>query len=209
MMAEISKIEGEILAENVDFETFLRDYMDQHVELVNGMVIKMSPVTSKHDNITGFLRTLFDLFLERTNMGVVKADPFLARIPGGHPRQPDLMIITTPNLDKIKPTYLDGAPDLIVEVVSPGSIELDRGTKFEEYEKGGVKEYWLLDPVHQENLFYVLDENGVYKSQSLDSEGYYSSTVLSGFRFQPAILLQPTIPRASTAVALVEKMLAK
>ncbi|MDW8321108.1 MAG: Uma2 family endonuclease, partial [Armatimonadota bacterium] len=77
--------------------------------------------------------------------------------------------------------YLDGPADLVVEIVSPDSEERDRATKFAEYERGGVREYWLVDPQKQEAEFYVLGEEGKYALRAKGSSGEFRSVVLEGF----------------------------
>ena len=73
--------------------------------------------------------------------------------------------------------YLDGPADLAIEVVSPGSEAVDRGAKFEEYERGGVREYWLLDPHRREVLFYVRDQSGLFRAGAIKN-GEFQSQVL-------------------------------
>jgi len=87
-------------------------------------------------------------------------------------------------LDLLKETYLEGPADLVVEIASAESRLRDRGTKFAEYEMGGVREYWLLDPERKEADFYRLDERGRYRLMETDSEGIYRSEVLPGFRLK-------------------------
>ena len=74
--------------------------------------------------------------------------PFLVRLPDPlrRGREPDLIFVRKERLPLLKPTYFDGAPDLVVEVASPESLGRDRGEKFVEYERAGVEEYWLIDP---------------------------------------------------------------
>ncbi|MDW8290080.1 MAG: Uma2 family endonuclease, partial [Armatimonadota bacterium] len=76
-----------------------------------------------------------------------------ADLPG---RSPDILFVSQQNLHRLKPTYLDGPADLVVEIISPESEERDRTQKFSEYERGGVREYWLIDPEKRLAEFYVL-----------------------------------------------------
>ncbi len=63
------------------------------------------------------------------------------------PVQPDIFFVRQERAPERRAPFFDGAPDLIVEVISPSSIRLDRVTKFTEYEQTGVHEYWIVDPV--------------------------------------------------------------
>jgi Uma2 family endonuclease len=83
----------------------------------------------------------------------------------------------------------------VVEIVSPESRLRDRGEKFAEYELGGVREYWLLDPVERRADFYVLGEDGRYERRVADPQGIYRSTVLKGFRLKVEWLFQEPLPQ--------------
>ena len=65
-----------------------------------------------------------------------------------------MLFVATERRERIQSAYLDGPADLAVEIVSPESIARDRGDKFAEYEAGGVREYWLMNPARREALFY-------------------------------------------------------
>lgn len=78
-------------------------------------------------------------------------------------------------------TYLDGPADLVVEVVSPESRGRDRGDKFHEYEQGGVREYWLVDPAIKETEFYRRGADGAFYLVSIQEDGIFHSEVLPGF----------------------------
>jgi Uma2 family endonuclease len=93
----------------------------------------------------------------------------------------------------LKKNHLEGPADLVVEIVSPGSGAIDRGDKYYEYEKGGVKEYWLLDPRRQEAEFYQRGRDGVYQLMPID-KGVFRGAVLKGLWLQVAWLWQKPQP---------------
>lgn len=200
-------INEEILAENVDAETFMREYADLHAEWVNGVVIKMSPVSDVHNLLTQFLITFFTLYLAKTKEGVMRHEPFVMKLSETLKREPDLFIVTTANKGKLKPTLLDGAADLVIEVVSPESIDRDRGTKLREYETAGVNEYWVIDPVHKENIFYTLSDEGRFNPRPLDENGFYTSQVLPRLRLPADIFLKRPVPDGEDALNLVMEIL--
>ena len=128
------------------YEAFLEyDFDNPHVEWVDGEVVMMAPVSGEHQDVAGLLYTLFTHFVEEHDVGKVRYDPFQMKtgtdLPG---RAPDVQVILKKNLRRLKTNHLAGPADLVVEVISPGSRGTDRGDKFYEYEKGGVKEYWLI-----------------------------------------------------------------
>ncbi len=90
--------------------------------------------------------------------------------------------------------------DLAVEIVSPSSGKRDRETKFEGYQRIGVPEYWLIDPVRREAAFYRLDgepyqAGGVYRAVAT-AGGQFESAAVEGFRLDPQTLFQDPLPSA-------------
>jgi Uma2 family endonuclease len=80
--------------------------------------------------------------------------------------QPDVLVILNEHLERIQEKLVAGAPDLVVEIISPGSLLNDRVTKKLAYERAGIPEYWLVDPEKKTVEVFVL-ENGAYTSLGL------------------------------------------
>ncbi|MEP7199733.1 MAG: Uma2 family endonuclease [Chloroflexota bacterium] len=157
---------------------------DTHAEWVDGEVIVPMPTKDPHQTMVEFLYYVLRTFVKFFNLGRVRIAPFELKLsPDGNSREPDLMVITNDRLDRLTYDRVNGAPDLIVEIVSKDSVSRDRVTKFDEYEAGGVPEYWIIDnrPERQRAQFYQLDERGQYQPVSLDADGVYHSRVLPGF----------------------------
>ena len=109
-------------------------------------------------------------------------------------REPDLLFVANEHGNRLRPTYVDGPADLVIEIVSPDSEERDRVTKLAEYEGAGVPEYWLVDPVPQEATFYRLGADGRYDAVPINVDGFYHSAALPGFRLWVAWLWQRPLP---------------
>ena len=199
---------GEIIAEDVPYVDFLAEFDGQSVEWIDGTVIAMSPVTSDHNALSVFFITLFETYLSLTGGGYVLHDPMVMRpAPDLPARSPDIQIILPENAHIIQKQEVNGAPDLVIEIVSPSSHRRDRVEKFGEYEKAGIKEYWILDSVRKESLFYQLGADGLYVPVTPDETGYYQSKVLPRFRILVTIFFQIPLPRGKKIVDLVEAML--
>ena len=170
----------------VDYEQFLQ-WLDEDTwaEWVDGEVILMSPVSLEHSNIHAFLLTIMRLYASSKQLGAVHSEPFQmktgADLPG---RSPDILFVSQQHLSRLKSTYLDGPADLVVEIISPDSEERDRVHKFAEYERGGVCEYWLIDPQKRVAEFYVLGKDGKYVLRAQGEAGEYHSAVLQGLRLR-------------------------
>jgi Uma2 family endonuclease len=162
---------------NTEFEGGLAEWVD-------GEVIVHMPPKDQHQNVVEFLDRLLGLFVQLFNLGKVRVAPFSMRIlPGGPAREPDLFFLTAEHLDRLVETELNGPADLAIEIISDESVGRDRGDKFYEYQEGGIREYWIVDPRpgKQRADFYVLDPQGSYQPIPIGADGVYRSTVLPNF----------------------------
>lgn len=177
----------------ISYEEFLRSSEYEWAEWVDGEVIQLSPASRGHQLLVDFLTSLLRIFIETKQSGVVLSAPFQMKTGEGLPgREPDILYVSNESGAKLKETYLDGPADVAVEVISPESLVRDRGAKFSEYEKGGVKEYWLIDPKRRLAEFYRLEE-GVYHQVAID-EGIYRSEVIDGFWLKVDWMWQEPLP---------------
>jgi len=191
----------------IPFQEYLKAYDGVRAEWLMGEVAVYVTNNVQHQEILRFLATLFDLFLEVKSLGRVLLAGVSMYISDEQPaREPDLLIVLNEHLERIQATYLNGPADIAIEIVSPDSTERDRGDKFTEYEKAGVPEYWLLDPLRQEARIYVLGEDRFYHPAPLDAQGRLISTLLPGFALDAAILWQEKLPRGREITTLVEQM---
>src|SRR5215213_9191555 len=180
----------------VSFEEFLAwTDEDTHAEWVDGEIVLMSPVNLQHQDLLSFLNDLVKRHVQAHQLGWVYFAPTLMRLPTRPSgREPDLLFVATEHAERLRETYVDGPADLVVEIVSPDSNARDRGEKLVEYEAAGVPEYWVIDPMREDALFYVFGDNGRYHPVPPDANGWYRSTVLPGFRLQVAWLWQRPLP---------------
>jgi Uma2 family endonuclease len=166
---------------------------DTRAEYIDGEVIVHSPVTNKHSRIATFLTTILQLYIDQHLLGIIWGENFQVRPRAGLRRVPDLVFVSTENQVIITNTEVDGAPDLVVEIVSPDSIERDWRVKYLEYEKAGIKEYWVIDPIYEKMNIYCLNEHGKYEAQKAENK-ILESKVLRGFWIKPEWLWQEPLP---------------
>ncbi len=177
---------------------------DTLAEWVNGEVVMTSPSSKHHQMLADFLGDMIRAYARQRKLGVVLGAPFQGKME--HGREPDLLFLAQAHLGRLKETYVDGPPDLIVEIVSPESMGRDRGDKFYEYARGGVPEYWLIDPQARWAEFYHLKE-GYYRPAFSGDQGVYRSEALPGFWLRVEWLWQEPLPhpwRALGEIAGVE-----
>lgn len=144
----------------------------ERVEIIDGNIINMSPAPSrKHQQILRELSTAFTNFLRDKKCEVFFA-PFDVRLLTENKQDKDIENVVQPDLsivcdqNKLDDKGCNGAPDMIIEVLSPSSVKLDRWTKYQLYEKAGVQEYWLVDPVNEAVEIHRLVE-GCFKFQGV------------------------------------------
>lgn len=174
------------------------------VEWANGEIIKHMPPSGPHQNAVTLLIALLRNYVKRMASGRVIVAPVEARLwPGGPSREPDVLFVRRERLELITDKRLEGAPDLVVEIISPTSVTLDRVDKYLEYERAGVGEYWIIDPRprQQQADFFVRGEEGRFVSAPVDDKGVYHATVLPGFRLWLDWLIRPEETDAERAVA--------
>lgn len=177
--SEATPLNGRVVARDLSFDEFVNapQFQGRHVEWVAGEVIEKMSVSLKHSLLVVFLATLLKLVAEFEG-GRVLADQFLMRLEDQQRgREPDIIYVAPENQSRLLANYLDGPADLAIEVISRGSEAVDRGAKFEEYERGGVREFWLLDPNRQEALFYIRDADGLFRPGIVEN-GEFQSQVL-------------------------------
>ena len=187
----------------VSWEEFLAWAPDDwRVEWVAGEIIEMPP--SKIDDLdtSSFLLAFLLLYIQRHGLGRVfhaGALVKLAQKPSG--REPDLVFVRRENLDRIKPTWVDGPVDLAVEIVSPDSVTRDYRDKLAEYQAAGIPEYWIIDPRRSEARFYQLGDDGTYRLSIIGEDGIYTSRIVEGFRLRVSWLWQRLLPTIDEALA--------
>ncbi len=193
----------------MSYEEYLEFAGDsQIVEWVDGEVISCMPPISKHQELSRFLSSLLDFFVQFFNLGIVLYAPLEVKLwPDGPSREPDILFVAHDNLAKLTAERFEGAPDLIIEIISPGSVSEDRVRKFTQYEQAGVQEYWIIDPrPHQQQVdFYILGLDNLYHSAPIGDDGRYQSTVITNFWLDVDWLWQK--PLTNPQLALAEIMI--
>ncbi|MCP4398466.1 MAG: Uma2 family endonuclease, partial [bacterium] len=144
-----------------------------------------------HQDIVKFLTNVISMFVDFRELGTVIHAPFQMKME--HGREPDMLFLAGNHTDRLKNTYLDGPADLVIEVISPESVGRDRGEKFYEYERGGVPEYWLIDPRTRRAEFYQAD-GGRYRMIQVETDHVYRSRVLPGLWLNVSRLWQTPLP---------------
>ena len=151
------------------YADYLKWKFTERVELIKGKVLKMSPAPSRiHQEISLSLTSILLKSVQNEACKLYVA-PFDVRLINFSKStkdqeistvvQPDLCIIC--DRTKLDDRGCIGAPDLIIEILSPGNSKKEMGLKFNLYQENGVREYWMVDPTEHAVYMYIL-ENGKY-----------------------------------------------
>lgn len=162
----------------------------ERLELIRGKIFKMSPApNTAHQTVAAKLFNDFYTFLKDKTCNSYIA-PYDVRLPVKNRKkdnqiytvvQPDVFIVCDTSI--IDARGCCGAPDLVVEILSPGNSKKEVRLKFELYEEAGVKEYWIINP-HEENLIvFILNHEGKYENAKMYTDGDILTTdILPGYK---------------------------
>ena len=162
---------------------------EARTEWVNGEVEFKVSVSTIHQNVIHFLIELLGLYIRLFGLGRLSGGPAQVRVGENALREPDVFFVSTERLHLLTEKRMESAPDLAIEIVSAGSVLLDRQIKWQEYRDAGVKEYWIIDPRPGKERadFYQL-ENDEYVLAGTEDDERYESKTLKGFWLNPSWL---------------------
>ncbi|MFT6810141.1 MAG: Uma2 family endonuclease [Saprospiraceae bacterium] len=183
-MSEITSLSQLDLQGYYTYQDYLSWKFKERVELIKGTIFKMSPAPNvKHQIISRLLLRQLDHGLIKSSCHLFHA-PFDVRLPVSFTPgkedtvvQPDIVVIC--DVSKLDKQGCNGAPEIVIEILSPGNSHREMKEKFELYEASLVSEYWIVDPEHQDIVVYKLNEQEKY---------YGSKPYVSGEVFQSEIL---------------------
>ncbi|HLW19608.1 MAG TPA: Uma2 family endonuclease [Cyclobacteriaceae bacterium] len=169
------------------YADYLTWQVDEMVEIIKGRLFKMAAAPSRiHQKVTGKLYYHIYGFLAGNPCEVYIA-PFDVRIPTTSTDSKDIFTVVQPDicvicdLSKLDEAGCLGAPDLIVEILSPGNNKKELQNKYEVYQESGVKEYWIIHPSERTLLIYSLHDGNYVPSRLLTSGDKVASAILPGF----------------------------
>jgi Uma2 family endonuclease len=173
------------LLKEQDYYTYA-DYLswdgEERYEIIDGEAYMMAPPSRLHQEISRELMGIFWEFLKGKPCKVYAA-PFAVRLnPLPDKRddtvvEPDLVVVC--DSSKLDDRGCNGAPDLIIEILSPSNTRYDRIIKFQKYREAGVREYWIVDPEEKSLLAYVL-KNNEYVASAYEGTALVPVTILPG-----------------------------
>lgn len=155
------------------FADYLEWDGEGRIELLNGEPVMMAPPSTMHQLIVAELLKQLAVYLDGKKCKVIPA-PFAVRLfeeKDDAPErvrtvvQPDLSVIC--NTDRLDKRGYKGAPDLVIEILSPSTAVYDRLVKFNLYQRAGVQEYWIVSPEEGTVQTFLLSEDGYYRQANV------------------------------------------
>jgi Uma2 family endonuclease len=150
-------------------------------QLIGGELVMTPSPTPYHQIVLANLWRKMDGFVYGSGMGKILCAPLDVYLTETDTYQPDLIFIARDRLNIIEKARVNGAPDLVVEILSPGTAYYDLRKKYKVYEAQGVREYWIVDPEDKSVQVFVAREGKFVLDQEVQGSGEVKSHVLTGF----------------------------
>ncbi len=165
----------------------IKDFPEEgKTELVEGKLLMSPTAGSPHQRIGTRLTVEIHPFVERHDLGEFFGRDVHVIFDEHNHFEPDLCFIAEQRLDIIRGPTIDGAPDLIIEILSESNRKHDTQLKFAYYERYGVREYWLVDPKAESIAVYALEEGRYRLLGEFRAGGTVATRVLEGLTLDPA-----------------------
>ncbi|MFT5165637.1 MAG: Uma2 family endonuclease [Saprospiraceae bacterium] len=168
MITDINQLD---LSKRYTYADYLTWQFDDMVELIGGKIFKMSPAPSRmHQEVSSNLSGIIWSYLKKRPCKIFSA-PFDVRLPLPPDQQkkqkidtvvqPDICVIC--DIKKLDDHGCNGAPDWVIEILSPKTSQKDLTEKFDIYQHAGVREYWVVHPSECTVIPYRMDSEGQYQ----------------------------------------------
>ena len=177
-------VKQEIQSSRLTYEDYLQfpDDGKRH-EIIEGDHYMTPAPRTKHQRISRRLLVALSGFAASRRLGEVFAAPFDVVLSDENVVQPDLLFVSAARADIVTEDNVQGAPDLIVEILSESSRKKDEVTKRKLYERFGVQEYWIVDPELEIVKIFKLTQQGYGRASELSKEtnDVLTTELLPGF----------------------------
>jgi Uma2 family endonuclease len=184
-----------------NFEEFCQLIPDgQKADLIDGEIYMASPDNTDAYKLSFWLSIVIALFVQVKKLGgEVLGSRVAFRLDGANGPEPDIGYVQKGRVHLIKRGYVDGPPDLAIEIVSPESVERDYEKKRKQYEQAGVPEYWIIDEDMRKVTLLRLDARGKYR-EVRPKKGILRSQVIPEFWLRIEWLWLETRPETLDAL---------
>ena len=164
------------------YEDYVHMPEGKRYEIVEGEIYMVPVPTTTHQRISRKLEEMLSRFVEERKLGEVFDAPIDVVFSETDIVQPDIIFISNENKNIIKEENIKGAPDLIIEILSPSSAQRDKTIKKKLYAKNGVKEYWLVEPQKRTIEALVLGKRGYETFKVFSDKEVLTTRLIKGLQ---------------------------
>jgi len=162
------------------YEDYLKIDDNNQYELIGGKLILVPAPKTIHQEISGKIYRKVAGFVDNNNLGKVFYAPVDVLLTEKDKPQPDILFVSKERLHIITEANIKGAPDLVIEILSPSTSKWDKVEKSKLYYKHGVKEYWIVDPESKVVEIFMPGEKNWILFQAYDDDDILTSPLLAG-----------------------------
>ena len=173
---------------------------DQKADLIDGVIYLASPENTDANELFEWLNGLLYAFVQARKLGKVYGSRVAFRLGGHQSPEPDIAFVRKERLNLVQRGFVNGPPDLAIEIVSPESVERDYEKKRKQYQHAQVPEYWIVDEIDQNVTLLRLDLKGRYR-EIRPRKGVLRSEIVPGFYLRPEWLWEEPLPGLVEIVA--------
>ncbi|MQL51169.1 Uma2 family endonuclease [Desulfofundulus thermobenzoicus] len=166
------------------YEDYCRLPEGSPYQLIGGELVMTPSPTPYHQMVS--MKLVFKMagFVLEKGLGIVLYAPVDVYLEETETYQPDIIFISNERLSIIEEKRINGAPDLVVEILSPGTGYYDLRSKYKVYEKSGVREYWIVDPHSKSVQVFCLQGRKFVLDREVEQQGTVQSHVIAGLTVQ-------------------------
>ena len=157
---------------------------DERYELLNGNLMMVPAPNRKHQKVLSRLARKLGNFAEEHGLGEVYVAPFDVVLSDTDVVQPDLLFISRAREHTLTDENVRGAPDLVIEILSPSTAERDLGYKHEVYGRHGVLEYWIVDPMGETIAVHRQRDGRLELAETFERRDTLRTAVLDGLQLK-------------------------
>ena len=168
-----------------NYQDYLQLPEDKRYEIIDGELFMVPSPNEAHQHILAYISNCVFNYVRENKLGCVYCAPFDVLFSEEDIVQPDIVFVSNENKKIITKDNIKGTPDLLIEILSPGTSKRDLGIKKKLYAKNGVREYWIVDPA-QETIEVLNLKEGEFLGKSYNTgvagqTSRLSSLVIQGF----------------------------
>ena len=153
-------------------------------ELFDGELVMTPSPRARHQEIVGKLYVLLQQYVQANSLGKVYVAPLDTIMDEFTVVQPDILFVSKERVAEVVKERIEGAPDLVVEVLSPSTFHKDLRRKMRVYSQFGVREYWIVDPEEETIELHQRVGEKLQLARKFAAEETFQTSLLPGFQMQ-------------------------